>query len=241
MPFLDDTGIREEIDRGPFWSAFATFGGQLERMVAVNILWALQLAPAVLAMLLIGAPDVLRWALILYTAAAIPPATIVLYALMRRATESEPIESGLIRELLEQFLIPSYRAFAPLLGFLGFVLWLINTTNEAGLQIVSVPLQVVFLLLLTSANYWGPLLTQHPEWSAPAIIQQSLNFIWHAPGRSLLVSGVVLLALILGAISIGGLVLAIPVIVALLQTQMVLAVTRKPQYAQSGVQPDGKA
>lgn len=237
MPFLDDTGIREEIDRGPFWSAFATFGGQLERMVAVNILWALQLAPAVLAMLLIGAPDILRWALIFYTAAAIPPATVVLYALMRGATDGEPIEFGLIRELLGKLLIPSYWAFAPLLGSLGFVLWVINTANEAGLQIVSVPLQVGFLFLLTSANYWSSLLIEHPEWSAPAILQLSLKLVWRAPGRSLLVSGAVLLALILGAISIGGLVLSVPVIVALLQTQMYLAVTRNPR----SVQPDRKA
>lgn len=232
MPFLDDTGIKEEIDRGPFWSAFATFGGQLERMVLVNILWAFQLAPAVLAMLLIGAPDVLRLALILYTAAAIPPATVVLYSLMRRATEGEPIELSFIPVLVRQLLIPSYRAFAPLLGFLGFVGWVINTANETGLQVVSVPLQVGFLVLLTSANYWGTLLNEHPDWSAPAIIRQSLRLVWSAPGHSLLVSGVVLLALVLGAISVGGLVLAVPVIVALLQTQMYLTVTRKPRAVQ---------
>ncbi|MEP7293584.1 MAG: hypothetical protein ABI835_17490 [Chloroflexota bacterium] len=233
MPFLDDTGIREEVDRGPLWSAFATFGGQLERMIALNVLWALQLAPAVLAMLLINAPDLIRLLLILYTAAAIPPATMILYALLRRATEGDPVDFGLIRELLGQLLVPSYRAFAPLLGFLGFVLWSINTANEANLFLVSVLLQLAFLLLLTSAHYWGALLVEHPDWSAPAVIGRSFRLVWRSPGRSLLVSGVVLLAMVLGAISVGGLVLAVPVIIVLLQTQMFLALSRKQRSIES--------
>jgi uncharacterized membrane protein len=234
MPFFDDTGIREEIDRGPFWSAFATFGGQLERMIAVNIAWALQLAPAVLAMLLINAPDAIRLLLILYTAAAIPPATTVLYAMMGRATEGESVDFGLIREMLGQLLIPSYRTFAPLLGFLGFVLWCINMANEANLFFVSVLLQLVFLLLLTSANYWGATLIDHPEWSAPAVISRSLKLVSRYPGRSLLVSGAVFLAAVLGAISIGGLVLAVPVIITLLQTHMYRTLIRKSRAVRHG-------
>ena len=46
MPFFDDSGYDETIDRGQFWSAFAIFGSQLEKMIAVNIVWALQFAPA---------------------------------------------------------------------------------------------------------------------------------------------------------------------------------------------------
>ena len=232
MPFFDDTGIREEIDRGPFWSAFATFGGQLERMIALNMAWALQLAPALLAMLLINAPDLIRLLLILYTAAIIPLATMTLYAMIRRATEGNPVDFGLIRELLGQFLVPSYRTFAPLLGFLGFMLWIINTANNADLFFVSVLLQLILLLLLTSANYWGAVLIDHPQWSAPAVIWHSLKLVWRYPGRSLLVSGAVLLAVILGAISVGGLVLAVPVIITLLQTQMYLALIRKRRSAQ---------
>jgi hypothetical protein len=231
MPFFDDTGIKEEIDRGPFFSAFATFAGQLERMIALNILWALQLAPAVLAMLLFEAPTLLRLALILYTGAAIPPATLILYALTRQATEGEPVDFSTIRELLGILLVPSYRSFAPLLGFGGFVLWSINMADGAGLFIVSVVLQVAFLLLLTSANYWGTLLVEHPEWSAPTVLVRAVKLLWRYPGRTLLVSVAVLLALVLGAISIGGLVLAVPVIIALLQTQMFLALTRKTRRA----------
>jgi hypothetical protein len=227
MPFFDDTGIKEEIERGPFWSAFATFGSQLERMVALNIGWALQFAPAVFAILLVNVPDLVRMLLLLYTAAAIPPATAVLYGLMGRATQGEYIDLGLTYELLRKLLIPSYRTLAPLLGFLGFVIWSINLANVAGLFIVSVLLQVGFFFLLISANYWGPLLVRFPALSAPAVLWRSRRLVWHYPGRTLLVSGAVFLAVVLGAISIGGLVLAVPVIITLLQTQMYSALTAK--------------
>ena len=77
MPFFDDSGFDETIDRGPFWSAFAIFGSQLEKMIAVNIAWSLQFAPAIFAMIFINAPDVIRILLILYTIIAVPPATAV--------------------------------------------------------------------------------------------------------------------------------------------------------------------
>jgi hypothetical protein len=178
-------------------------------------------------MLLINAPDALRLLLILLTAAAIPPATVVMYALLRRTTEGEPLDFYQIRELLRELLFPSYRTFAPLLGFLGFLAWLISRVNEAGLFFPSVLLQVVALLVLVSANYWGALLVDHPNWTAPTVLWRSLLYVWRAPGQSLLVSGAVFLGLILGAISVGGLVLAVPVIIALLQTHMYLALTRK--------------
>jgi hypothetical protein len=225
MPFFDDTGIKEEIDRGPFWSAFATFAGQLERMIAANIGWALQLAPAVIALLLVNAPDILRILLLLYTAVAIPPATAVLYGLMRRAVEGEHMDLGLVRELLGELLRTSYRTLAPLLGFLGFVVWSINLANQANLFTVSVLLQMAFFGLLTTANYWGPILIQTPELHAPAVLWRAGRLGWRYPGRTLLVSGAVFLAMILGAISIGGLVLAVPVIITLLQTHMYSALT----------------
>jgi hypothetical protein len=220
MPFFDDTGVKEEIDRGPFWSAFATFAGQLERMIAINIGWALQLAPAVIALLLVNAPGILRLLLLLYTLVAIPPATAALYGLVRRAVDGEHVDLGLVRELLGELLITSYRTLAPLLGFLGFVAWSINLANEADLFIVSVLLQVAFFLVLVSANYWGPILIESPELHAPTVLWRAGGLVWRCPGRTLLVSGAVFLAMVLGAISIGGLVLAVPVIITLLQTHM---------------------
>ncbi len=237
MPFFDDSGIREDTERGPLWSAFATFGSQLERMIALNVIWAAQLAPAVVAMLLVDAPDFIRLGLIFYTAAAIPPATLVLYAMIRQASAGETLDFTLIPALLRQLLVASYRAFAPLLGFLGFLLWLVNTVNEASLLPLSVLLQVGFLVVVTGANYWGTQLVEQPGLSAPAVLARSWALVWRYPGRSLLVSGAVLIAIVLGAISVGGLVLAVPVIITLLQTQMFLTV--KPKSP--SVRHEGKA
>jgi hypothetical protein len=227
MPFFDDSGYDETIDRGPFWSAFAIFGSQLEKMIAVNIAWALQFAPAIFAMIFIDAPDVIRILLILYTIIAVPPATAVLYGLMREATNHESIDVGLARELFGVLFKPSYKSFAPLLGFFGFVLWSINVANAANWFLMSVLLQVFLLLLILSANYWGCILAGSPKLSAYAILLRSARIVWRYPLRSLLLSLMVGLAVVLGAISIGGLALAVPVIITLLQAQMYKTITRE--------------
>jgi hypothetical protein len=220
MPFFDDSGIDESVDRGAFWSAFALLGMNLEKMVVVNILWVLQFAPAIFALIFINAPAPLRLLLVLYTAIAIPPATVLLYALMHDATRYGSLNIGLIRELFAELLLPAYKSFAPLLGVFGFVLWSIGMANAAGWFIVSVLLQVALLLLVLSANYWGLLLVEAPQSSAYTIFMRAARLAWVYPGRSLLLSLTVLLTAILGVISIGGMVLAVPVIITLLQAQM---------------------
>ena len=227
MPFFDDSGYDETIDRGQFWSAFAIFGGQLEKMIAVNIAWALQFAPAIFAMIFINTPDVIRILLIIYTIIAVPPATAVLYGLMREATNHESIDIGLARELFGELWASGYKSLAPLSGFLGFVLWSINIANTANWFIVSVLVQVLLLLLLLSANYWGCILAESPKSSAYAILLRSARLVWLYPLRSLLLSLMVGLAVVLGAISIGGLALVVPVIITLLQAQMYKAITRE--------------
>lgn len=218
MPFLDDSGIDESVDRGPFWSAFALFGGQLERMILVNIAWALQFAPAIFAMMLINAPTPLRLILVLYTAIVIPPATATLYGLMHAATQYESLDVGLAREIFGELWLASYKSFAPLLGLLGFVLWSISLTGH--IFIVSVLLQVLLLLLVVSANYWGGIFVSSPALSAYGIFLKAVQIVWQYPTRSLLLTLMVLLAVVLGAISVGGLALAVPVIITLLQAQM---------------------
>jgi hypothetical protein len=193
----------------------------------------------VIALMLMNVPEILRAMLVLLTLIAIPPASLTLYALMKQAAQGEHIDIGLARQVLGDLLLPSYRSFAPLMGFLGFLLWLINLAGEANLFIISVLLQVGLLLLLSSANYWGPLLIDSPGLSAPAVLLEAGRWLWRYPGRTLLLSGSVLLALILGAISVGGLVLAVPVIISLLQTQMVLAIMKDSR--RRSTQPKGKA
>jgi len=84
----------------------------------------------------------------------------------------------------------------------------------------SILLQLALLILLTAANFWGPLLIAHPRRPAHDLFVRALRLVWRCPGPSLLLSLAVLAAAVIGVISIGGLFLAVPVIIVLLQTQM---------------------
>ena len=112
MPFLDDTGPRDEA-RGPVWAAFATVASQVERLVAANVVWAVQLAPGLVALGFPGLPGWLRVVLVLYSASVLPPATAVLYGLAAEACEGQHIDMGLARELLRSYVCWCWRRCTP--------------------------------------------------------------------------------------------------------------------------------
>lgn len=227
MPFQDDTGINIDEHRGPLWSSFAIFGSQLERMILLNLGWAVQLAPAMAALVLTGLPTPVRVLMVVYTVVAIPPATAILYAMCARAAVEDMLHMDLLAEVFKDLAWPGLRTLAPLLGSLGLVAWLAQQANAAGLVLVSVLLQIALLTMLVTANYWGPLLVAHPHRPAHDLFQRALRLVWRYPAPSLLLSLVVVTAGAIGAISIGGLFLAVPVIIALLQTQMFRHLTNR--------------
>lgn len=226
MPFQDDTGVSIEEHRGPLWSVFAIFGGQLERMILLNLGWALQLVPAMAGAILTGLPASVRVLLVAYTLAAIPPATAVMYRMCARAADDDMLHMDLLNEVFKELAGPGFRVLAPLLGSLGLVAWLAQRSNAAGLVPISVLLQVALLIMLAAANYWGPLLIAQPRRPAYDVFRAALRLVWVYPAPTVVLSLAVLITGMIGVISIGGLFLAIPVIIALLQIQMFRHVTR---------------
>jgi uncharacterized membrane protein len=76
------------------------------------------------------------------------------------------------------------------------------------------------LWTLFCAIYWGPLFAADPTLPAWALVRRSIMLVWRAPLRTLLTASAVLLTLIIGVISVGGLFLIVPITVALLQAHL---------------------
>ncbi len=80
--------------------------------------------------------------------------------------------------------------------------------------------RLLILLFAVVSLYWGPLLIYRPEFSAWRIFRKSVQLVLQTPSKTLLTGFVCLVAILLGAISIAGLFLIVPVLVALFQVQL---------------------
>ena len=89
----------------------------------------------------------------------------------------------------------------------------------AHLLILDVLARLAFLCAAVFALYWGPLFAASPERPPWAILGESIRLVWRGPLSSLLGFLAVLLAWLLGFVSVGGVVLIVPALVALLQTE----------------------
>jgi hypothetical protein len=227
MPFLDDTSPREEV-RGPTWAAFATIAGQVERLITVNVAWALVCVPGVIALAYPELPGWLRLVLGLLSATALPPALAVLYSLAGVACRDQHVDLGLTRELVRTLSGRGLRVLGPLYGTFGVLIWIGLFAAARGLSAVTTAATLLILLWSVCATYWGPLFAREPERSARELALESVQLTRRYPAQSLtiwLVSG---LAVVVGAVSIVGLVLIVPVLVALLHTHRLEGLTRTP-------------
>jgi hypothetical protein len=227
MPFFDNSGVDLDEERGPIWAAFATLRDQLERFVLLNLAWSIQIVPALAAVMLPEWPGVVRLVLFLYSGIALAIATGLLYGLVWAAVEREPLSLELAQDELRRLALPGMRSLAPLYGLIGLALlaatWSSTGQTDTGASlyfVIEVVARLLLLVLLLCSMYWGPLFAHNPHTPAWAIARMSLRLIWQSPGRSLLLFGVVLVAGLIGAVSIGGVFLIVPVVIALLQTHM---------------------
>jgi hypothetical protein len=225
VPFLDDIGPRDE-RRGPIWAAFATVAEQVERMVAANVVWAIQLAPGVLALAFPGWPGWLRVLLGLYSATVVIPATAVLFGLAAEACRGQHVDAGLAGELLRSYAGRSIGTLAPLYGTFGVLVWLAVLAHALDLGFAVAALTLLILLWSVCATYWGPLFVDQPSLSAVGIARASVSLVWRRPEQTLATWCMVAVAWVVGVISIGGLVLIVPMLVVILQTHRYLAVSR---------------
>jgi hypothetical protein len=227
MPFQDDTGIDYDERRNPLVAAFGAFASQVERMVVVNLSWSVHLLPALITVANADLPVWVRALGIAYTGIALIPATGVLYALAMRGSRFEHLNLEVARDAWRDMFVPSFGVFLPMLCMFGVLSLLSQIFAENGFVLGDTLLRLAVLLLLTCANYWGVLLVEDPSRSAWAILTRSALLVWRYPLPTLLLCGAVCLVLLLSVISVGGLFLAAPILMALLQVEMVRYIHRQ--------------
>jgi uncharacterized membrane protein len=220
MPFFDDSGVRHEDHRGPLLSAFAMLLDQIERMVALNLVWSLNLVPALVAWFLPELPLWVRILLFAYTAVAIGPATALVYAMLKQACESDLLSIVMARETFRLIFRSSLFTLVPLYSSFIWLALLASWASQAQLVIIDTIVRLGFLLLTVFGLFWGPLFADRPELSAAGILKESIRLAWRFPLLTMLTWLACLLALVIGILSIGGLFLIIPVLLALISTQL---------------------
>jgi hypothetical protein len=222
MPFLDDTGV-DTSERSPLWSPFTIIADQLERLVVLNVAWAIQWLPALAAFGWPELPLVVRVVLIGYTLIAYAPATVVLYGMTRLATQGEPLTLYLATDLLKTRSLDGAKALMPLVGLIGVLI----LGGSVPVTLISAVCQLALLFVLVFSNYWGVLIAARDLRNPVTLLLASARLVWQYPAQTLLVTGAVLIAVVLGTISVGGWVLIVPVVIALLQTQMFRSLMEK--------------
>ena len=238
MAFFNDIESNSEGLQHPIWGALLLIKDNLERMILLNIGWSLQLLPAVLALAFPALPIWLRLLLLIYTSLVLALATGTLYALVARACQGEELNAALVRTELRRFVRPSLRSLAPLYGIIALLLWIVILV-PAWILLVSSTAQLMLLLLLLCSTYWGPLIVDQPELSVFAVLRRSAWLFWRYPMPTLLTDAAILIAALLGTVSIGGIFLIIPVVIVTLQMQRYQGLAARQRYTEK-VQRKGK-
>ncbi|MGH2614175.1 MAG: hypothetical protein ACRDJC_02960 [Thermomicrobiales bacterium] len=232
MPFIADIETRDE-PRGPIWGPFAVIRNNVERLVALNLGWSAQLVPGVVALVFPGLPLWPRIVLMLTSATLVIATAGPFYALVLAATRGEHLSLELATQLTREFALSGLRALTPLCGVFGLLIWLAILVGPVVPAVMTL-VTLTSLLWFLCATYWGPLLLFHPTASAMFLAERSIRLVWRYPAETLATALVTALALLVGMISIGGLVLIVPVVVALLQSERYLDLTGREDAARRG-------
>jgi hypothetical protein len=225
MPFLDDSGPRPEEERSPIRRSFALIKDQIERLIVINLLWALQCAPLLVAWA-VSMPDWLRVLLTLYSVIALIPATGLLFTLTGQLSQGIPLDREEVQETLRQTWKASLLKLLPLYSMFAWLGWGVYASGLQGWLLPDTLARLLILLLLVVSLYWGGLFVQREELGFTGILRESLLLFWRWPGRTLLAGLVSLLALLLGVVSIAGFFLIVPVLLALFQIQLYHSVVK---------------
>jgi len=232
MPFVADIRTRDDA-HGPIWGPFAVIRDNIESLVVLNLGWSLQLLPAVLALAFPQLPPWLRLIMGLYSATVVIPATGVLYALTLAATRGEPVSRELAILSWRQLALSSFRMLTPLYGVFGLLIWLAILVGSS-MPVLTTLATLACLLWYLCATYWGPMLAIDPGMEVVSAARGSLLLVWRYPAETFVTGLVAGAALVIGMVSIGGLVLIVPVVIALLHTQRYLDLTAREGAATPG-------
>ena len=220
MPFVADIETRDD-SRGPIWGPFAVIRDNVELLLVLNLGWSMQLLPGVLALAFPHLPVWLRLAMGIYSATALIPATGVLYALTLAATRGQHVSMELAILSLRDLVLPSFRTLTPLYGLFGVLIWLAVIVGPA-MPVLTTLATLACLLWYLCATFWGPMLVTHPDADVASVVRGSILLVWRYPAETFVTAVVAAVALVVGMISIGGLVLIVPVVIVLLHTQRYL-------------------
>jgi hypothetical protein len=220
MPFVADIEARNDAP-GPIWGPFAVIRDNIESLVVLNLGWSLQLLPGVLALAFAQLPPWVRIAMGFYSATAVIPATGVLYAMSLAATRGEQVSRELATLSWRQLSLPSFRVLTPLYGVFGLLIWLAILVGPT-MPVVTTLATLACLLWYLCATYWVPMLAVDPDADVVSVAGGSLRLVWRYPAETFVTGLAAAVALVIGMVSIGGLVLIVPVVIAMLHTQRYL-------------------
>jgi hypothetical protein len=100
-----------------------------------------------------------------------------------------------------------------------------NWAIGKSLFVEATIIRLVFLILGVLSLYWGPAMVNVPALSAIGLFIASYKLLWHRPGKTLQAGLFCLLALVLGIVTVAGMLLIAPVWMVLIQIQLFRAVT----------------
>lgn len=227
MPFFEDIGVKTEEQRGPFWSAFALIADQIERIVALNLGWAAQLLPALIALAFDVIPFWLRILLIIYSVIAIGPATGVLYVMITKAARGEMLRFDDAKEAVRQNVLPSLTRLMPLYSLFAWISFFDYGATVLHITFLSVLFRLSLMLLAVFSIYWGPIYGRDPQQAAWKTFKESVRLVWKRPGLTIGMGIVILLLWLLGVVSVGGLFLIAPTAASMVQTRLLFHIARK--------------
>jgi hypothetical protein len=225
VAFFSDINARDE-QRGPIWAPFAVIRDNVERLVLVNLGWSIQLLPGVLALAFPELPAWLRIVMGLYSATVALPTTGVLYALSLAAAKGEHVSFELARDEFLELATRSFRTLGPLFGIFGVLIW-IGVFAASTVPIVTTLATLGSLIWYLCATYWGPMFVLDREAPARSLAIRSFQLVWRFPAETLATALVGAFALVIGMVSIAGLFLIVPVVIALLHTERYLNVASR--------------
>jgi hypothetical protein len=216
---MDDMGPDDEALRRPIRGAFVLVKDNLERVMAANIGWSIQLCPALAALAFPTLPAIVRVLLILYSSVMLAPASGMLFVWMARVSRGEMLGLDMLKEDFRELALRGLLCLAPLFGCVGICYMAIVLLSVLHILLLDVLARFALIVLLMCAVYWGPLFAVYPERSPFFLLQQSLLLLWRYPVATVLTALIAVLVAALGVVSIAGFFLIAPVVVALLLTR----------------------
>ncbi|GCE12074.1 hypothetical protein [Tengunoibacter tsumagoiensis] len=221
MPFfadIDDTEGDNGAHLHPVVNAFAFTKDHLERVVALNLVWSVQVVP-----LLIGLVWVQGWLwlrLVLMVASLISMAITAggLYGVIYQMYQGEFLTKELVIDKYRELTRPGLRALLPLYALYGLCPVLIILGQISQVLSAQILTYYAALVVFACSIFWGPLFVEDPQKQSWQIGLRSFRLLWRYPVIMAGVGLMALMTLLFGIVSVGGFLLIAPSFIVVLQT-----------------------